>query len=242
MRKVFTIFLFIVIIIVFSACSKKSFTPKLLSNEGVVPNELSEDDTYPLSMEGDAPYESSEDDTYLLSKEGVAPFKLSESNIYLLQSLGLERDTNIISFKAPITAKNLKVNIYILNDMGSWNVLSEGQVSLGQDANPEDRLEGTFAMMFKDNYVIDFNINTMGRVSYQTDSLDVDYEIVSSSKGFLTDFQRIEINKEIPVAIMLYDSGNSMRSYAMEDFFSPSRFEEMDIVQAVTLTFTDGTN
>jgi hypothetical protein len=223
MRKVFTIFLAIVIIVC-SACSNKTFIPKALSKKEVAPQELSESGTY------------------LLSKEGVAPYALSESDNYLLQSLGLESATNIISFKAPKTVKSLKVNVYVLNDTGTWNVLREGQVSLGQDANPEDRLEGTIAMIFKENYAIDFNINTRGRASYQTDTLDVDYEITQSSKGFLNEFQTIELNKEIPVAIMIYDSGYSMRTYSMEDFFSPSRFADMDIVQAVTLIFSDETN
>jgi hypothetical protein len=49
----------------------------------------------------------------------------------------------------------------------------------------------------------------------------------------------IEINKEIPIAIMIYDTGVMMRAYSLEDFFSPSRFEKMNLVQAVTLTFTD---
>ncbi|MTI70552.1 MAG: hypothetical protein FH751_09920 [Firmicutes bacterium] len=178
----------------------------------------------------------------LLNKEGVAPYELSERDTYLLQSLGLDKDTNIISFKAPKTAKSLKVNVYVLNDNKTWNVMGGGQVSLGQDSNPNYKLEGTFTMILKDNYAINFNINTMGRASYQTDTLDVDHEIVASSKSFLTDFQRIKINKEIPVAMMIYDSGTSMRSYAMEDFFSPSKFKEMDLVQAVTLTFTDETN
>lgn len=175
----------------------------------------------------------------LLSKEGVAPYDLSESDTYLLESLGIEKDTNILSFKAPKTAKSLKVNVYVLNEDDTWNVIGDGQVSFGQDANSDDRLEGTFTMMLKDNYAIDFNINTKGMASYQTNTLDVDSEILASSKGFLTDFQKIEINKEIPVAIMVYDNGSSMRSYAMEDFFSPSSFEDMDLVQAVTLTFTD---
>ncbi|WP_211263245.1 hypothetical protein [Lysinibacillus contaminans] len=174
-----------------------------------------------------------------LSKEGVAPYELSESDTYLLESLGLEKDTNIVSFKAPKTARSLKVNVYTLKDDDTWSVMGGGQVLLGPDANPDDSLEGTFAMILKDNYAVDFNINTTALASYKTDTLDVDYEILASSIGFLTDFQKIEINKEIPVAIMIYDSGSSMESYAMEDFFSPSRFEEMDLVQAVTLTFTD---
>lgn len=223
MRKVFTIFL-VIVIIVCTACSNNTFIPKTLNEKEVTPHELSESDRY------------------LLSKEGVAPYALSDSDKYVLQSLGLESNTNIISFKAPKAIRSLKVKVYILEDNGTWNVMREGGVSFGQDANPEDRLEGTFAMILKENYAIDFNINTMGRASYKTESLDFDYEMGASLKCYLTDFQTIEINKEIPVAIMIYDSGNSMRPYSMEDFFSPSGFEDMDLVQAVTLIFSDKTN
>jgi len=172
----------------------------------------------------------------MLSKEGIAPYELSKSDIYLLQSLGLDLNTNIISFKAPQNTKSLKVNVYLLKDNGTWDATGGGQVSLGQEAG----LEGTFAIMLKDNFAINFCINTKGRSLYKTDKLDVDYEVVASSKVFLSEFQKIELNKEIPVAIMIYDSGNSMGSYSTEDFFSPSKFEEMDLVQAVTLIFADG--
>jgi len=50
-------------------------------------------------------------------------------------------------------------------------------------------------------------------------------------------FQGIEMDKEIPVAIMVYDSGTIMRSYSLQDYFEPSKFEGMDLVQVVTLTF-----
>jgi len=148
-------------------------------------------------------------------------------------------DTNIVSFKAPKTAKSLKVNVYTLQDDDTWSVIGGGQIFLGSDANPNDSLEGTFAMILKDNYAVDFNINTTATISYKTDTLDVDDEILASSKVYLTEFQKIEINKEIPVAMMIYNDSSSMKSFAMEDFFSPSRFEEMYLVQAVTLTFTD---
>ncbi|HIW34538.1 MAG TPA: hypothetical protein IAA29_17320 [Candidatus Paenibacillus intestinavium] len=175
----------------------------------------------------------------LLDKEGVAPFELSENDTFLLQSLALVGDVNIISFKAPKIAKTLKANVYILEDNGIWNTVGGGQISLGEYAAPDGRLEGTFAMLLKDDYAIDMHINTNGRASYQIGKLDVDYKIVASTKGFLTDFQEIELDKEIPVAIMIYDSGTSMKSYSTESFFSPSEFEGMDLVQVVTLTFTE---
>src|SRR5690606_31936681 len=94
-------------------------------------------------------------------------------------------------------------------------------------------------MQLKENYAIDFNINASGRASYKTDEIVLDTETMASTKGFLQKFQKIELNKEMPVAIMVYDSGTSMRSYSLQDYFDPSKFEGMDLVQVVTLTFTD---
>ena len=51
--------------------------------------------------------------------------------------------------------------------------------------------------------------------------------------------QKIELGKEIPVSVLVYDNGNSMRSYTTEDYFEPEKFKYMDLVQAVTLEFSD---
>jgi len=56
-------------------------------------------------------------------------------------------------------------------------------------------------------------------------------------KKILQEFQRIEMDNEIPIAFMVYDSGTIMRSYSLQDYFKPSIFEGMDLVQVVTLTF-----
>ena len=60
-----------------------------------------------------------------------------------------------------------------------------------------------------------------------------------STGGFFKDFKEIKLNKEIPVAIMVYDSDNSMENYSLESYFSPDVFKDMDLVQAITLTFSD---
>lgn len=59
-----------------------------------------------------------------------------------------------------------------------------------------------------------------------------------STKEFLQEFQKIEMDKEIPVALMVYDSGTIISSYLLQDYFEVSKFEGMDLVQVVTLTFT----
>ena len=175
----------------------------------------------------------------LLTKEGIIPYELSESEKYILQSFGMEGNSQIISFHAPKESITLNVNVYRLESDGNWGSIGGGAVSIGTDREPIEQLTGTFTMQLKENYEIDFNINASGRASYKIDEIILDAEIMASSKGFLQEFQKIEINKEIPVALMVYDSGTSMRSYSLQDYFEPSKFDGIDLVQVVTLTFTD---
>lgn len=178
------------------------------------------------------------DEPKFLDKEGIAPYELSESEKYMLQSFGMEENSQIISFNAPKEAITMNVNVYRLEDNNTWAVIGGGGVSIGSDRKPVDQLIGTFTMQLKDNYTIDFNINLSGGASYKTDEILLDHEISVSAKWFLEEFQEIEIGEEIPIAIMVYDNGTSMRSYSLEDYFEPSVFEGMDLVQVVTLSFT----
>ncbi|MCC5912642.1 MAG: hypothetical protein JJT76_19670 [Clostridiaceae bacterium] len=179
------------------------------------------------------------DSPKLLTKEGIIPYELSESEKYILKSFGMESNSQIISFHAPKEAITLNVNVYRLEGGKNWSSIGGGAISIGTDREPMEQLTGTFTMQLKENYSIDFNINTSGRASYKTDEIILDTETMASTKGFLQEFQKIEINKEIPVALMVYDSGSSMRSYSLQDYFAPSEFDGMDLVQVVTLIFTN---
>ncbi|MGN9164856.1 hypothetical protein ACTNDY_06160 [Tissierellaceae bacterium HCP3S3_D8] len=174
-----------------------------------------------------------------LTKEGIIPYKLSKSEKYILQSFGMEGKSQIISFHAPKEAITLNVNVYRLEGDKNWINIGGGAISIGPNREPIKQLTGTFTMQLKENYAIDFNINAGGRASCKTDGIILNPEAMVSTKVFLQEFQKIEINREIPVAIMVYDSGTSMRGYSLQDYFDPSKFDGMDLVQVVTLTFTD---
>lgn len=173
-----------------------------------------------------------------LTKEGIAPCQLSNREILLLQSFNMEKTSHIIEFNAPAEAISLSVNIYQLNT-GNWDIIDGGAISIGDEREPINSLKGTFAMKINDDYTIDYIINCAGLASYKTKGLTVETEIASSANLFLQDFQEIEVNKEIPVALMVYDNGTSMRSFSLQDYFEPSVFEGMDVVRAITLTFSD---
>lgn len=174
-----------------------------------------------------------------LTGEGIAPYELSESERYILQSFNMDSTSQIISFHAPEEAVSLKVNVYRLGADGKWENSGGTAVSTGAVSNPAGQLSGTFTMQLRENHAIDFNITTDGIASFKTGEILLESEEMSSATGFLQEFQTIGINTEIPVALMVYDSGTSMESYSLQDYFEPSKFEGLELVQAVTLEFCD---
>ncbi|BCN29080.1 hypothetical protein [Anaeromicropila herbilytica] len=171
------------------------------------------------------------------TKESIQPYELTKSDSDLLQTLNLQDKANIFTFKAPKATRNLEVSTYVLNKECKWEENGHGKVSI--DDTNRNMLEGTFSMLLSDHYSIEFNIDTMGKASYKSDEIVLDQQKLASSKVYLSQNKRIRLGKQIPVAIMVYDSGNSMKTYSVDDYFHPQKFQGMDLVQAVVLRFSD---
>ena len=182
---------------------------------------------------------SNSDNTKTEDRVGVYPYELSEREEGLLRAFDLSGNSQIISFRAPSKAISLHVNIYTLDENAKWNAISGGAISIGVDREPLDGLVGIFAMQVHPDYSMDFSITCGAMGLYTMEPIASNVQITASTKVFLTYFQEIELNKEIPVALMVYDSGTSIRAYSLADYFEPTRFSEMDLVQVVTLTFLD---
>ena len=172
-------------------------------------------------------------------KEGIAPYKLSEDQQELLGAFGMEDSANLFAFHAPEEAVTVEVNAYRLTDTGTWEVTGNGAMSIGTERQPVSSLSGTIAMELRGDYSIDFNISCAGRGSFSSEEIELEQEPLGSTKGYLAEFRPIELNEEIPLAIMVYDSGTSMRSYTPQDYYDTSAFEDMDLAQAVTVSFSD---
>ena len=182
---------------------------------------------------------SNSDNTKTEDRVGVYPYELSEREEGLLRTFDLSGNSQIISFRAPSKAISLHVNIYTLDENAKWNAISGGAISIGVDREPLDELVGIFAMQVHPDDSMDFSITCGAMGLYTMEPIASNVQITASTKVFLTYFQEIELNKEIPVALMVYDSGTSIRAYSLADYFEPTRFSEMDLVQVVTLTFLD---
>ena len=151
----------------------------------------------------------------------------------------MDNTSQIITFKAPEEAITMNVKVYCLEDSEKWSPVGGSAISIGKSREPIEQLEGTFAMQLQENYVIDFYINCAGQMSSKSEEIVFDSEGMASVKIFLQEFEEVELNTEVPVALMVYDSGTGMKSYSLQDYYEPSEFAEMDLVQAVTLEFSD---
>lgn len=178
-------------------------------------------------------------DIHALQKEQVVPYELSERETQLLEAFGMDQNSQIVSFYAPETAITVTARIYKLKEDLIWETIGDGSMSIGKEKEPAEQILGSFTMQIQDDRSIDFHINMAGQGAFSTKDIGENQEYTIEGKAFLKEACKIELGKEIPVSVLVYDNGNSMRSYTTEDYFEPEKFKDMDLVQAVTLEFSD---
>lgn len=167
-----------------------------------------------------------------LEKEGIAPYELSEGEEYILNVMNIKKDALLVSYNATENSKMLMVRVYALND-GQWD--ETGNLAFVIE---DDNKQGTISIMEKDNYVLE--LSTIS-ASTKSEKIDDENEYVQSQKIVINDFQNIELNKEIPVAIYINDSDTAGVPVELSEFSDPANFEGIDLVRAVTFEFMDET-
>lgn len=167
-----------------------------------------------------------------LEKEGIAPYDLSEGEEYILNVMNIKKDALLVSYNATENSKMLMVRVYNLND-GQWDEIGNLTFVIA-----DDNKHGTISIMEKDNYVLE--LSTIS-ASAKSEKIDDENEYVQSQKTVINDFQNIELNKEIPVAIYINDSDTAGVPIELSEFSDPSNFEGIDLVRAVTFEFMDET-
>ena len=174
----------------------------------------------------------------LPDETGIAPYDLSEEESYLLQALGLENSAKVFAFRAPEETVSIQLKVYQLDEELDWVQTDAGDISNGP-GSASGPLNGTFALRLSPDCSMNLYFNCLGRIAYQTDPSSSAQRFTSSARVFLTDFQEIKLGEEIPVALLAYDFGSSIEALTVGDYFAPASLGGIDLVQAVTLTFSD---
>lgn len=183
---------------------------------------------------------AAEEETFgSMSREGIAPCALTQPQQQVLQAIGMEDTAKLFSFLAPEEAITMEIRAYRLTDGDIWTSVGDGSVSIGTEREPISRLAGTIGMTLEDRYRIAFHLNVAGQSAFSTEEIQWDEAPSGSCRAYLTELQEITLHEEIPIAVLVYDDGTAMKAYTVEDYFEPSAFDGMDLVQAVTVEFSD---
>ena len=168
-------------------------------------------------------------------KNVVSAYPLTSDQQKLLGYLNLENNATLFSYRCPEEAHTVTASTYVL-DNGVWSNTGEGTISW--DAGDENSRNGVFTLIYREDRRFDMSLSAQGTSSFRSDPVEVSAELTAFSHAWLTEDQEIQLDKEIPVALFVGDSGNNMESFTTEDYFHPEKFQDLDLVQAVTLTFS----
>lgn len=168
-------------------------------------------------------------------KNVVSAYPLTSDQQKLLGYLNLEDSAKLFSYRCPEEALSVTASTYVL-DNGVWSKTGEGTISW--DAEDEMSRNGVFTLIYREDRRFDMSLNAQGTSTFRSDPVDVPEGLTAFSHAWLTEDQEIQLDKEIPVAIFVGDSGNTMESFTTEDYYHPEKLQDLDLVQAVTLTFS----
>lgn len=167
---------------------------------------------------------------------GITPFNFSEEGKYILNF----SDINCLVFKyvLPKGTHAVKVKTYYLDANGKWKENLQGQIL--EPANT-DISNGTCSIKINNDY--SFKLQLDGG-TWNSEKISMDKKSTGRSIVALEKFQKIEFNKEIPIAIISnsFDPSGTHKAYEMNDFFKPEKFKTDSFNQAITFICSDKTD
>lgn len=173
----------------------------------------------------------------------IAPYDLTQQERDLLSAFGLTDDNALaLSFQAPAEAKALFIQVSRLED-GVWENVADSVSGFGMDG-PQEDLPDSFAglLCLEENVDRSLSVHvqsTFGGFANTPQGAAPDLEWTMRSTAFLQETQTIQLDQPIPIALLAYGTGTSMSSLDLQSYFTPEDLAGLDLVQAVTVTFSE---
>lgn len=164
--------------------------------------------------------------------------RLSTQEENIVKLLGGDTLVPIYDFKVDQTLKSIQINTYEL-EHGEWKRISGGGGHAFADK--EGRLALGFENLSEDLRVAIQGENSSGSVKHSTEEKEK-FE-GSRSESILNDRKEIVYEQEIPLAVQIFTTQNSISSYQVDCFFEPEKYEDQgyEHVYALTVRFSQKT-
>lgn len=181
----------------------------------------------------------------LPTKEGIAPVTLSERENQIINLLD-KGNSAFFAMKAPKESKRLQILLHTLKEDGTWDTTqTNNDMFRGEDSSDVQPLEGVFSLTRNDDCSIAMRCENKNGVTTLLNDIpapQLSFDSNSGSSSFLWHFQSIELDKEIPIAILALNQNNRITPPSLRDYYDTSKLADYDFVQVVTFTFTTDTN
>lgn len=175
------------------------------------------------------------------TEDGISPVTLSERETQIINLLD-KGNSAFLSIKAPKEAQRLQILLRTLKEDGTWDITqTNNDMFWGEDSSEVQPLEGVFSLSRNDDYSIAMRCeNTNGVTNFLSDipAPQLSFDPKSGSSSFLWYVQPIELDKEIPIAILALNQNNRITPPSLRDYYDTSKLADYDFVQVVTFTFT----
>lgn len=175
-----------------------------------------------------------------LKEVGIAPYVLTAEQEELLTILMRRVDIGIFAYNGPEEAITMNIRLYELGPSG-WEETEKGGLSIGTEREPVDRLTGVFAVQLREDRGFDLYVDKMAAYRWDPpEELEETYAAVW--KGFLQEFCKAELNAEIPVVLIAYTNETRFEMSQipqLQDYFAPENLSGNEIVQVITVEFTE---
>ena len=173
-----------------------------------------------------------------LSSEGIAPFPFTAEEIEILSAFGIDSNAHALAFNAPAGTHAIHIYVYKNEKQAEWLLYESGSIVDFSD----EPLDGLFTMIVNQDSSIELRLSSISGMSFTSAPIENYGMVKASSEEFLQDYHTIELEKEIPVAMMVYDrnydDGAPVGEYSLDDYYNPERFDVVDTVRVVTLMFS----
>ncbi len=184
---------------------------------------------------------SSQEPDTATQENTIAPYALTDQEQSLLYAFGLtEEKAQVFSFQAPAEATAIFLQVSRLGEDGTWENTADSVAGIAIGEDQEGPFSGLLGLEEESDRSISLHLQTnLGNLATPPQGAAPDLAWTMRSSVFLEDPQTIQLDQPIPVALLAYDSGTSMSSLNLQDYFTPENLTGPDLVQAVTVTFSE---
>lgn len=175
-----------------------------------------------------------------LEKEGVAAYNYSGSEKAFLTALGLADRLSVVGYCAPANARSMELTRQVLQPDGTWSI--ERIFAASREEGDETVLQGLISVLrgADNSFTYGWENGDSGNWACSfTEMPEMDFAVKTRQRVFMPKSHYFEMDKELPLAVTVFDDEEGLAAMDPIDYYTPELFEGMNYVEVICLRFRE---